>query len=171
MGVAKRYARQWVEKSSGGYLNASRRDYDTPGTWSQKYNLIWDRVFGFGLFDAAIARECRMVMAPGSVVRRQFAWYLDDRSQADRRHLTNAGWSEWTAAMCGAAAVEDLYARLLRFCRTTVDRWALSDYFNADTGRRIGFEGRAQMGGFGATVLLRKYPKGLLHHYYHGSTS
>ena len=65
----------------------------------------------------------------------------------------------------GQAAVDDLYARLLRFCRTTVDRWALSDYFNAVSGRRIGFEGRAQMGGFGATVLLRKYPRGLVHHY------
>lgn len=47
---------------AGGYLNASRRDYDLAGSWSQKYNLIWDRVFGFGLFDDAIERECKMIM-------------------------------------------------------------------------------------------------------------
>ena len=141
MSIAKSYASQWVAKSAGGYLNASRRDYDSAGSWSQKYNLIWDRVFGFGLFDDAIGRECQMIMAPGSVVRQNYSWYLDDRSQSDARHLTNAGWSEWTAGLCGQVAVDDLYERLLRFCRATPDRWALSDYFNALSGRRIGFEG------------------------------
>ena len=141
MSIAKSYASQWVAKSAGGYLNASRRDYDAAGSWSQKYNLIWDRVFGFGLFDDTIGRECQMIMAPGSVVRHNYSWYLDDRSQSDARHLTNAGWSEWTAGLCGQVAVDDLYKRLLRFCRATPDRWALSDYFNALSGRRIGFEG------------------------------
>ena len=41
----------------------------------------------------------------------------------------------------------------------------MSDYFNALDARRVGFEGRAQMGGFGASVLLRLYPRGLLHHH------
>ena len=44
----------------------------------------------------------------------------------------------------------------------TPDRWVLTDYYNADNARRIGFEGRAQMGGFGATVLLKKYPNGII---------
>jgi len=45
----------------------------------------------------------------------------------------------------------------------TPDRWALTDLVNAVNGSRIKFEGRAQMGAFGASLLLRKYPKGLLH--------
>jgi hypothetical protein len=57
------------------------------------------------------------VQAPGSAVRQNYSWFLDSRSETDTRHLTNAGWSEWTAAMCGQDAVDDLYARLLRFCR------------------------------------------------------
>lgn len=43
------------------------------------------------------------------------------------------------------------------------DRWALTDYYNAVSGKRIGFEGRAQMGGFAATMILQKYPDGLMH--------
>ena len=69
--------------------------------------------------------------------------YLDDRSERDSRHLTNAGWSEWTAAMCGQDAIDDLYHRLTTFCIETPDRWALTDYYNALSSRRVGFEGRA----------------------------
>ena len=165
MATARRYAEQWVKLSAGGRAGASRRDYDSAFSWSQKYNLIWDSVFGWGLFTAAIERECAMIMAPNSTVRQEFSWFLDDRSETDKRHLTNAGWSEWTAAMCGQSAVDDLYGRLLRFSRETPDRWALSDYFNAASGRRIGFEGRAQMGGFGGSLALRRYPDGLLRHH------
>ena len=66
-------------------------------------------MFGFGLFDGAIERECAMIMSAGSAVRQNYSWFLDERSQTDGRHLTNAGWSEWTAAMCGPRAVDDLY--------------------------------------------------------------
>ena len=101
-------------------------------------------------------------MAPNSTVRQEFSWFLDDRSETDKRHLTNAGWSEWTAAMCGPAAVRDLYARIRRFAEETPDRWALTDFYNAINGSRHRFEGRAQMGGFGATLVLQKYPHGLM---------
>ena len=99
-----------------------------------------------------------------STVRQKYGWYLDDRSETDKRHLTNAGWSEWTAAMCGPRAVADLYARLKRFAQETPDRWSLTDYYNAVDAKRLGFEGRAQMGGFGASLALAKYPHGLLPH-------
>jgi hypothetical protein len=163
MTIAKRYAARWPALAAGGRSGATVREYNKTGSYSQKYNLLWDRVFGFGLFDASIEAECRLYMANGSGVRREFGWYLDDRSEADARHMTNAGWSQWTAAMCGRDAVADLHARIKRFATLTPDRWALSDWYNADSGRRIGFEGRAQMGAFGASLLLQKYPRGLLH--------
>ena len=73
---------------------------------------------------------------------------------SDARHLTNHGWAEWAAAMCGPDAVADLYGRIKRFASETPDRWALTDYANAANGSRIRFEGRAQMGGFGASLVL-----------------
>ena len=75
MAIARQYADKWVAMSAGGRAGASRRNYDQSATWSQKYNLIWDRVFGFGLFEAAIARECEMIMAPNSTVRQPYGWY------------------------------------------------------------------------------------------------
>ena len=90
--VAQSYAKQWAVLARGGLGGASVRDYNSSGSWSQKYNLIFDKVFNFGLFDTAIDSECAMYMnASLTAVRREYGWYLDDRSATDARHLTNAG--------------------------------------------------------------------------------
>lgn len=161
MSLARQYAEEWAVLSAGGRNGASVRDYNASGTWSLKYNLVWDKVFGLGLFEEAIETECKFIMADDSPVRQPYGWYLDDRSETDGRHLTNAGWSEWAAAMCGKEAVEDLYFRHERFALETPDRMSFTDYYNALTGARLGFEGRAQMGGFGATLVLDKWPNGI----------
>merc|ERR1712196_159611 len=101
--------------------------------------------------------------AANSTVRQPYGWFLDDRSETDQLHfnnLTNSGWSEWTAAMCGRPAITDLYGRLKEFAERTPDRWALTDFYNAVNARRFGFEGRAQLGGFAASLILSKYPNG-----------
>jgi len=163
--IAKRYAKNWTILSAGGRSGASRRTYDQPNSWSQKYNFIWDRVFGFHLFDDAIDKECRFYMGEISKVnttRQKYGWYLDDTSEKNNLHLTNAGWTEWTAAMCGQEAIEDFYLRLRHFISETPDRFSLTDFYNTLNGKRIAFEGRAQMGGFGATLFLSKHPNGLI---------
>ena len=97
MSVAEVY-KEWVKLSAVGVgMLAGLTTYQVAG----QYNLIWDKVFGFGLFSKDIDRECAMILAPNSTVRQRYSWYLDDRSESDKRRLTNAGWSEWTAAMCG----------------------------------------------------------------------
>jgi hypothetical protein len=39
--LAKNFAARWVKEADDG--EKFRLAFDRPGTWSQKYNLVWDR--------------------------------------------------------------------------------------------------------------------------------
>ena len=38
--------------TDGNHLSLA---YNDPGTWSEKYNLVWDKVLGLNLFPASVA--------------------------------------------------------------------------------------------------------------------
>jgi hypothetical protein len=62
--IAEDYARRW--QSMADDRDHYRLAFDQPGTWSQKYNLAWDTVFGLDLF-------------PREVMRRELAFYASKR--------------------------------------------------------------------------------------------
>ena len=52
--TAHAYAVKWVEMDREG--DHFKLAYDSPGTWSQKYNLVWDQLLGYNLFPASVRR-------------------------------------------------------------------------------------------------------------------
>ena len=136
--AARRFAGELMERAQD--KKALRLSFDQPGTWSLKYNFVWDRLLGFDLF-------------PRDTLEREITHY---KSQAqpcgipldNRSMLTKPEWMLWAASLTGDRAFfKDCVDRILRYANTTPNRVALSDLYFSDSGRKIGFEARSVLGG------------------------
>lgn len=146
--IAKQWAAQWPALAGDG--DTYRLAFDQPGTWSQKYNLIWDRILGLGLFPAAIAEQ-EMTHYKASADR--FGLPLDSRS-----HYTKLDWLFWSACLTGRREDFDaVVAPVADWLDGTPDRVPLSDWFDTNTGKQIGvggFRARPVVGGIFIKLLL-----------------
>jgi hypothetical protein len=136
--TARAFAERWVKEAADE--RRYRLAYDRPGTWSQKYNLVWDRILGFGLF-------------PASVLRTETDWYRSVQNRFglpldSRRDYTKLDWTVWTACLTGDRA--DFYALvepLTEWLNATTSRVALTDWYDTKTGECVGFRARPVVGG------------------------
>jgi hypothetical protein len=143
-GLARDFARRWVEMADDG--DHYRLAFDRPGTWSQKYNLVWDRLLGLGLFPPDVARK---EVAYYKKVQAPFGLPLDNRER-----YTKLDWILWTATL--ADSPEDFAAfvgPVHRFLNESPSRVPLTDwYFTHDAVQR-GFQARSVVGGVFVKML------------------
>ena len=151
--LAREFARKWAREADDG--DHFRLAFDKPGTWSQKYNLVWDRILGLGLWPEAVrARE----MAWYRKVQNRYGLPLDNRSK-----YTKLDWVLWSATLTqDPADFAALVAPVYRFLSETPDRVPMTDWYFTDTARRRGFTARPVVGGVFLQMLYdralwRKY--------------
>ncbi len=136
--AAKQMAAQWMTMASDG--DHYRLAFDRPGTWSQKYNLVWDRILGLHLF-------------PASVSATEIAFYKKHLNRYglpldDRATYTKLDWEMWTATL--ATNPEDFQAfvhPVFEFLNNTPDRVPMTDWYDTITARQVGFQARSVVGG------------------------
>jgi hypothetical protein len=136
--LAERFAARWVKEADDG--DHFRLAFDQPGTWSQKYNMVWDRVLGLNLFPAAVAQK---EMAFYRRTQNTYGLALDNR-----RLYTKLDWITWTATLTGSRAdFEALVSPVFDFLNTTPHRVPMSDWYWTHDATHTGFQARSVVGG------------------------
>ncbi|MDE3136180.1 MAG: DUF4965 domain-containing protein [Acidobacteriota bacterium] len=142
--LAEQDALAWVKKDNDG--DHFRLAFDQPGTWSLKYNLVWDSILGFHLL-------------PPSVTREEYAFYLKHLESFgvpldNRRLYTKLDWQLWTATLAPSPAdFQKLADAAYRFADQTPDRVPLSDWYWTNNSKRTGFQARSVVGGLFIKLL------------------
>jgi hypothetical protein len=144
MKLAKEFASRWVAEAKDG--DHYRLAFDKPGTWSQKYNLVWDRILRLNLFPAEVVRE---EMKFYKTRQNQYGLPLDVR-----KDYTKLDWTLWTAALTQdrddfTALVDPVY----KFLQESPSRVPMTDWYDTKTGRMVGFRARSVVGGVFLQVL------------------
>ena len=136
--LAKGFARYWVQIASNG--NHSRLAFDQPNTWSQKYNLVWDKILGLNVFPAAVAEA---EVAHYKVTMQPYGIPLDSRT-----HITKSDWATWSAALSNNQAdFEALVNPMYAYLDNTTARQPFADEYATDDINNDGMHARPVIGG------------------------
>ena len=145
--TARTMAEKWVIMAQEG--DHYKLAFNSPGTWSQKYNLVWDQILAYNLFPKTV-HEAEMSFYQGKI--NKYGLPLDIRAD-----YTKLDWSVWTATLASNsqqfnAIIDPIY----RWMNETPSRVPMTDWYDTKTGKQEGFQARSVVGGVFIKVLSDK---------------
>lgn len=145
--AAKTMAAKWEKMARDG--DHYRLAFDNPGTWSQKYNLVWDQILNLHLFPSQI-RETELSFYLKHL--NKYGLPLDNRAD-----YTKLDWEIWTATLADEQGVFDQFLDpITKWINETTTRVPLTDWYDTKTGDKVGFQARSVVGGVYIKALKEK---------------
>lgn len=136
--AAKEMAADWEKRAAAEdhYVLGFGR----PDTWSLKYNLVWDKIWGSSLFSEDVYEK---ELAYYEKKANQYGTPLDSRST-----YTKSDWILWCAAMAeNKEQAERLIHPVADYLENSKSRVPFSDWYFTDTGLYRAFIARSVQGG------------------------
>lgn len=124
--MARSMSLDWAKRAADGD-GSYRLAFDKPGSFSMKYNIIWDKLFGLGLMPPeVIASEV------ASYVHRQNLYGLPLDSRKD---YTKSDWLVWVASLANdRKEFEELVEPLWNAYNSMTSRVPMTDWYSTLTG-------------------------------------
>lgn len=146
--IAGENAAELVKRATeGGKL---RLTFDKKSSWSLKYNMIWDFIFGLGLFDESVAKK------------EILHYYLKENKYGvpldSRKTFTKSDWLMWAAALDKSGEATKKFAKdLADMLANTKNRVPFTDWYETKNAKLCWMWHRTVLGGLWMPLLRAKW--------------
>ncbi len=156
LSIARSMAKDWLVRAANGD-GSYRLAFDRPGSFSMKYNLVWDKLMGTELFPKSFYSS-----EVASYMSKMHPYGLD---LDNRQPYTKSDWLVWTATLAESREdFERLTDPLWDFYNYTPSRVPMTDwyytltglhkaYFSRTSNMEISFRNRTVIGGLFIKLL------------------
>jgi hypothetical protein len=144
MDLARADAKHWIKAAGEG--DHYKLAFDKANTWSQKYNLVWDKLLGLNVFPPEVART---EVNYYKKMMQRYGVPLDSRTK-----LTKTDWSVWSATLAdNQADFETIVSPIWDYLNQTTVRDPVSDSYITNNIKSGGMHARPVVGGIFIKML------------------
>ena len=142
--AARDFASHWEEAAFDG--DHYRLAFDQPGTWSIKYNLVWDKLLNLNLFPQKVYD---LELAYYKTRMNPYGLPLDNRAD-----YTKSDWQMWSTVLSADREYfEMIVDRMWNFLNEAVVRSPFTDWYHTSKPYQVSFQARTVQGGLFINLL------------------